>query len=78
MEAIRLVILAIAFGVLTTAHVALLFVLAGQPPRWRAVAALIVPPLAPYWGWQEQARFASATWVFGLIAYVVSLLIALR
>ena len=78
MEAARMVILAVAFGVLVTAHVALLFVLGARRPRWRAAVAFIVPPLAPYWGWQERARAASATWVFGLVFYAVALLMALR
>jgi hypothetical protein len=78
MAAFRIVLLALAFGVLVTAHVALLFVLAFRRPRWRALAVLIFPPLAPYWGWQERRRVASGIWVFSAIAYVLSLLMSLR
>jgi apolipoprotein N-acyltransferase len=78
MAAFRVVLLALAFAVLVTAHVSLLAVLAFRRPRWRAIAALVIPPLAPYWGWQERRHVASSVWVFGAIAYVVSLLLTLR
>ena len=78
MEAFRIVLLAVAFGVLVTAHVALLFTLAFRTPRWRALVALLVPPLAPYWGWQERRHIASSVWLFGSIAYILALLMALR
>lgn len=78
MEAFRVVLLAVAFGVLVTAHVALVFTLAFRSPRWRALVALLVPPLAPYWGWQARRRVASSVWLFGAVAYVLALLLSLR
>ena len=40
--------LVIAFATLVTVHVAIVLGLAWQSPRWRALAAFFVPPLAPY------------------------------
>jgi apolipoprotein N-acyltransferase len=69
--------LVLAFAVVVTAHVLLLAGLARRPPRWRALVALLVPPLAPYWGWREQRRRA-VTWVAGAVAYGALLLWARR
>ena len=41
--------LVLAFATLVTVHVAIVLGLAWRYPRWRALAALVVPPLAPYW-----------------------------
>ncbi|MGO8993903.1 MAG: hypothetical protein ACLQVI_11280 [Polyangiaceae bacterium] len=62
--------LACAFAVLLAAHVALLVGLAQRPPRWRALVALVVPPLAPVWGWNEMPRRAHA-WAIAFAAYAV-------
>ena len=62
--------LACALAVQIAAHVALLVGLARRKPRWRAVAALLVPPLAPVWGWKEMPRRAHA-WAIALAAYAV-------
>lgn len=70
-------LLVTAFAVFVTAHVALVFGLARTPPRWRAAVALVVPPLAPYWGWQRLRRRA-IVWVAAALAYTVLLLAASR
>ena len=62
--------LAIAFAAHVAAHVALLAGLARRRPRWRAVAALFVPPLAPIWGWTEMPRRAHV-WALAFAAYAV-------
>jgi hypothetical protein len=62
--------LAIALAVHLGAHVALLVGLARRRPRWKAVAALAVPPLAPIWGWEKMPRRAQ-TWVLAFAAYAV-------
>ncbi|MBC7051985.1 hypothetical protein G6O46_23535, partial [Salmonella enterica subsp. enterica serovar Enteritidis] len=41
--------LVVSFALFVTAHVAITYGLAFRPPRWRALAALFVAPLAPYW-----------------------------
>jgi hypothetical protein len=62
--------LACSAGVMLVAHVALLVGLARRKPWWRAVAALVVPPLAPMWGWTEMPRRAQA-WAAAGAAYAV-------
>ena len=50
------VTLIVAFALLVTAHVAITYGLAWRPPRWRAAAAFVIAPLAPYWAWRERMK----------------------
>ena len=61
-----------ALGLLVTAHVALVAALFWYKPRWRALLALIVPPLAPYFGWQERRYVWSGLWLVAGITYIAS------
>lgn len=61
-----------ALGLLVTAHVALVASLARLRPRWRAVLALLVPPFAPFYGWQEKRYVWSGVWLLSGIAYIAS------
>ncbi len=61
-----------AFGLLVTVHVALSVALLTRRPRWRAPVALLVPPLAPYWGYKEGWRKASLVWVTAFCVYAVA------
>jgi hypothetical protein len=63
--------LLLAFAVLVTAHVALVAGLAVRPPRWRALAALFIPPLAPWWGRAERLHVRTVAWVASAIAYAI-------
>ena len=45
--------LILAFATMATIHVAIVLGLAVRDPRWRAIVALVVPPLAPYWALQS-------------------------
>jgi hypothetical protein len=67
-----------AFALLVTAHLALVAGLAARAPRWRAVVALVVAPLAPWWGLQAGMKRRAATWIAGAVAYVVFFLLARR
>lgn len=71
-----MLVLAGAFGMLVTAHVALFVALIQRRPRWRAIVALVVPPLAPFWGWEARQRLASAVWVVALLVYGVAVTLA--
>jgi len=62
--------LALAFAVHVGAHAGLLVGLARRKPRWRALAAAVVPPLAPIWGWNEMPKRARA-WAIAFAAYAV-------
>ncbi len=61
-----------AFAVLVTTHVVLVISLLFRKPHWRGLLALLLPPLAPYWGMEEQMRLRSALWVGALVVYVVT------
>jgi hypothetical protein len=73
----RLVLLLlVAFAVFVTVHVAIVFGLALRPPRWRALVALTVAPLAPYWGARAGMHARVVVWGVSAAAYIVLLLLA--
>jgi hypothetical protein len=65
--------LVIAFATLLTVHVAIAFGLAKQSPRWRAVLALFVPPLAPYWALRLGMMVRGMIWLVAVAAYTTFL-----
>ncbi len=71
-------IVAAALGIVAGAHVALLVGLARQKPRWHAVVALVVPPLAPYWGYRAGMRLRVYAWAAALLAYAIGVVVAGR
>jgi hypothetical protein len=70
-DEIVLVSLLAAFATLVTAHLALVAGLASRPPRWRAVLALPVAPLAPYWGARAGMHARVVVWIASAIAYAI-------
>ncbi|HEX3596208.1 MAG TPA: hypothetical protein VHU80_13955, partial [Polyangiaceae bacterium] len=62
----------LSFALLVTAHVALAVGLIGRRPRSRGFVALLVPPLAPYFGVREKMWVRSAVWVLSAVAYVAA------
>jgi hypothetical protein len=62
--------LLLAFAVLVTAHVAIAFGLARRKPRWKAILALAVVPLAPYWGARSGMHVRTVAWVVSALVYV--------
>jgi hypothetical protein len=66
------VALLVAFASLVTTHVTLVVGLVGREPRWRALAAAVIPPLAPYWGVREGMLVRAALWIASAVAYVVA------
>ncbi|MBX3263472.1 MAG: hypothetical protein KIS78_31140 [Labilithrix sp.] len=77
-DTVVVALLVVAFALVITTHVALALGLAKRQPRWRGAVALVVPPLAPYWGWQEHMRKRVALWAGGLLLYVIMLVLASR
>ena len=73
MELVVLCVLVVSFALLVTAHVALSVALTFRPPHWRGPLAFLVPPLAPWWGLQEQMRAWSMVWIGSLAIYLVAL-----
>jgi hypothetical protein len=70
-------LLVVTLAVAVTTHVALVYGLVYKRPRWRALAALVVPPLAPWWGWREH-RKRSILWVLAVAGYLVLHALAAR
>jgi hypothetical protein len=65
--------LVLAFAALVTAHLTLVAGLAGRKPRWRALVALLVLPLAPAWGRREGFHVRTVIWAVSAVAYAVLL-----
>ena len=61
-----------AFGLLVSVHVALAAGLIARKPRWRGPVALLVPPLAPYWGLGAGMRARSVLWLLALALYAIA------
>ena len=76
MDAAVLIALVVSFAALLTAHVALAFGLTLERPRWRGPLALVVPPLAPYWGMEVGMKRRSGIWVTALLVYVLARIVA--
>ena len=58
------------------AHLALVGGLFGRQPRARWLVALVLPPLAPYWGWEAGMRRRALAWVGTVVAYVLGVALA--
>jgi hypothetical protein len=71
-DAIVLGAVILAFVALVTAHVWIVVGLALRPPRWRALVALIVAPLAPWWALREKMRVRGVVWIAGAALYVIA------
>jgi hypothetical protein len=75
-DVVVLAALVVAFATLLTVHVTLALGLMRRTPRWHGALALVVPPLAPWWGWREGMRVRAAIWLLAAPAYAVSLWLA--
>ena len=71
-----LAVVALAFAVLVTAHVAIVAGLFARTPRWHAPLALVLPPLAPYWAAREGMTARSLIWLVGIVVYGIALYFA--
>jgi hypothetical protein len=74
-DLVVVVTLVLAFALLVTTQVAIVYGLAFRAPRWRAVAALFAP-LAVYWAWREGMRVRMVVWCVALGLYVVATFLA--
>ncbi len=75
MGAVDLVVmlsLILAFALLVTMHAAIAVRLLLREPRWRGLVALVLPPLAPYWGFEAGMKRMATLWVVALSLYVVA------
>jgi hypothetical protein len=77
---IRLVaaVVAIALAVFVGAHLTLLVSLVRRRPRYRALVALVVPPLAPYWAWRGELRTRVYVWLAAVAVYAAGVAVLAR
>jgi hypothetical protein len=68
--------IASALAVFVAAHVVLVAGLARKRTWGRAVVALLVPPLAPWWGYRAGLRVATIAWCAALALYAVGVAVA--
>jgi hypothetical protein len=72
-----IVILAVvSCALLITAQISIVAALAVRPPRWRALAAFVFPPLAPFWALREKLRGRAATWLVSALVYAIIRVVA--
>ena len=71
-------LVAISLVVFLGAHVVSLGSLVVRTPRYRAVVALVVPPLAPYWAWQAGHKTPVYVWGAALAAYALGVAVLAR
>lgn len=72
MDRVILVATVLSFALWVTAHVATVFGLATRTPRWRALVALLVLPLAPYWAARERMRARAVVWILAALGYTAA------
>lgn len=65
-------LLSVAVGLHLVAHVTLVIGLLRRDPWWRGLVALVVPPLAPFWGYEAALRGRVTLWVASLAVYLAS------
>lgn len=75
-DIILIVVIALAFALTVTAQVAILAGLLRRKLKWRALSALLMPPLAPYWAFTEGMRVRAVTWIVGAAVYGASFALA--
>jgi hypothetical protein len=68
--------LALALLAFIAAHLALVAGIARRGLWWRAAAALVFAPLAPWWGWQAAMRRRTLAWAAALAIYAFAVAVA--
>lgn len=71
------IVLVTALAAFVTAHIGLSATLVfAHKPRWRGLVALVVPPLAPVWGFVAKRWIWSGMWCAFLVLYVAARVVA--
>ena len=65
-------LIGVAVGLHLVAHVTLVIGLLRRDPWWHGLVALVVPPLAAYWGYEAKLRRRVTLWVLTLAVYLAS------
>lgn len=72
LDLVLLGLICVAVGLHLVAHVTLVIGLLRRKPWWRGLVALVVPPLAPFWGYEAELRGRVTLWVVTLAVYLAS------
>lgn len=73
LDTVLIATLLLSFATGATAHgVLLVRLFMRMRPRWRALWALVLPPLAPLWGLREGFRRTALLWIAALVMYVAA------
>ena len=75
-DAVVVLALGLSLATMITAHAATVYGLALRPPRWRALAAFVAPPIGTYWAWREGMRVRSVAPLVAVVVYVAARLLA--
>ena len=77
-EIVVVAALLLSFATLLTTHIAIGVRLTWRVrPRYRGLLALLVPPLAPVWAYEQRWRRMGALWVGSVLIYTAALVVAL-
>lgn len=61
--------LVLSFAVWATTHLVIAVRLTARAPRWRGPAALVIPPLAPWWAFEEEWKVTAGLWIGAVLVY---------
>ncbi len=71
-EILAVAAMLVAFAVLVTTHVTIVWALAFRAPRWRAIVATFLPPFAPWWAFREGLHARGVIWIVAMTFYVAA------
>jgi hypothetical protein len=72
LDLVLLTLICVAVGLHLVAHVTLVIGLLLRDPWWHGLLAFVVPPLAPYWGYEARLRGRVTLWITTLAVYLAS------
>ncbi|NUP09851.1 MAG: hypothetical protein HOW73_27710 [Polyangiaceae bacterium] len=76
-DAVLFALMVLTFAAFVTVHLVLVAALTfAHRPRWRGVAALVLPPLAAIWGWRAGRKRSVVLWGSAIVLYALVRLIA--
>jgi hypothetical protein len=76
-DVVLVILLVAGFAAFVTLHVFLAgLLLFSHKPWWRGLVALIIPPLAPLWGFRAGQKRLSIAWLALLGIYVAARVVA--
>jgi hypothetical protein len=62
----------VSFAMLLTSHVAIVIGLARRSPRYRALVAVVVPPVGAFWAFRQKLYVRAIAWPVALALYVAA------